>query len=87
MKTGNIPPTDFVFEELMPGMEVKSNNEKRNSMSRGRSKQALNVEKGNSNYFQRKRELQKKIEAQESDVLKGNSFLIHVVVMKKKCHE
>ena len=52
-------------------MEVKSNNEKRNSMSRGRSKQALNVEKGNSNYFQRKRELQKKIEAQESDVLKG----------------
>ena len=63
-----------MFEELMPGMEVNSNTEKRNTMSRGRSKQALNAEKGNVNYFQRKRELQKKIEAQESDVLKGNSI-------------
>jgi len=81
LKTGNIPPTDFVFEELMPGMEVKSNNEKRNSMSRGRSKQALNVEKGNSNYFQRKRELQKKIEAQESDVLKGQKEMKSLQLM------
>jgi len=81
LKTGNVPPTDFVFEELMPGMEVKSNHEKRNSMSRGRSKQALNVEKGNINYFQRKRELQKKIEAQESDVLKGQKEMKSLQLM------
>ena len=67
-----MPPVDFAFEELMPGMDVKSNTEKRNSMSRARSKQALNVEKGNVKYFQKKRELEKKIEAQESEVLRGN---------------
>ena len=78
LKTGNVPPIDFVFEELMPGMEVKSNGEKRNSMSRARSKQALNAERGNINYFQRKRELQKKIEAQESDVLKGKQYSIMI---------
>ena len=73
LKTGNVPPEDYLFEELMPGMEVKPNAEKGNTMSRGRSKQALNAEKGNVNHFQRKRELEKKIEAQESDVQKGNS--------------
>ena len=61
-----------MFEELLPGMEIKSNSEKWNSMSRGRSKQALNVDKGNVNYFQKKRELEKKIEAQESEVQKGD---------------
>ena len=55
----------------MPGVEVKTNVEKRNSLRRGRSKQALNAEKGNINYFQKKRELEKKIEVQESDLLKG----------------
>merc|ERR1719427_1286157 len=70
LKTGNMPPADFVFEELIPGVEVKTNVEKRNSWSR-RSKQVLNAEKGNINYFQKKRELEKKIEVQESDLLKG----------------
>lgn len=81
LKTGNVPPIDFLFEELMPGMEVNSNTEKRNTMSRGRSKQALNAEKGNVNYFQRKRELQKKIEAQESDVLKGQKEMKSLQLM------
>ena len=81
LKTGNVPPLDFVFEELTPGMEVKTNVEKRNTMSRGRSKQALNAEKGTINYFQRKRELEKIIEAQESEVLKGK-FEIQKIVIK-----
>ena len=54
-------------------MEGKTCTEKRNTLSRGRSKQALHAEKGNVNYFQRKRELEKKIEAQESEVLKGKT--------------
>eukprot|EP00092_Neocalanus_flemingeri_P058116 GFUD01069205.1.p1 GENE.GFUD01069205.1~~GFUD01069205.1.p1 ORF type:complete len:558 (+),score=166.38 GFUD01069205.1:488-2161(+) len=81
LKTGSVPPADFMFEELMPGMEIKSNAERKNSMSRGRSKQALNVEKGNINYFQRKRELEKKIEAQESDVLKGQKEMKSLQLM------
>ena len=66
-----MPPADFVFEELIPGMEVKTNVGKRNSWNRRRSKQVLNAEKGSINYFQKKRELEKKIEVQESDLLKG----------------
>ena len=62
-------------------MEVKTNIDKGNSMSRGRSRQALNAEKGNINYFQRKRELEKIIEAQESEVLKGK-FEIQKIVIK-----
>jgi len=81
IKTGNVPPVDFVFEELLPGMEIKSNTEKNNSMSRARSKQALNVDKGNVNYFQKKRELEKKIEAQESEVQKGQKEMKSLQLM------
>jgi len=81
LKTGNVPPADFVFEELIPGMEVKTNVAKRNSWSRRRSKQVLNAEKENINYFQKKRELEKKIEVQESDVLKGHKEIKSLQLM------
>ena len=76
LKTGNVPPADFAFEELLLGKECKTSTEKRNTLNRGRSKQALHAEKGSNNYFQRKRELEKKIEAQESEVLKGKKVKI-----------
>jgi len=81
LKTGNVPPADFAFEELVPGMEGKTCTEKRNTLSRGRSKQALHAVKGNINYFQRKRELEKKIEAQESEVLKGQNEMKSLQLM------
>ena len=52
-------------------MEVETNVGKRHSWNRRRSKRVVNAEKLDINYFQKKRELEKKIEVQESDVLKG----------------
>ena len=56
LKTGNVPPEDFVFEELQPGMEVNANTLRK--ISRSSSKIDLNH---NTNNFQRKRELERKI--------------------------
>eukprot|EP00091_Calanus_sinicus_P011888 TRINITY_DN26819_c0_g1_i1.p1 TRINITY_DN26819_c0_g1~~TRINITY_DN26819_c0_g1_i1.p1 ORF type:complete len:164 (-),score=33.29 TRINITY_DN26819_c0_g1_i1:189-680(-) len=48
LKTGNVPPEDFVFEELQPGMEVNANTLRK--FSRSSSKIDLNH---NTNNFQR----------------------------------
>eukprot|EP00092_Neocalanus_flemingeri_P012395 GFUD01013363.1.p1 GENE.GFUD01013363.1~~GFUD01013363.1.p1 ORF type:complete len:567 (-),score=164.04 GFUD01013363.1:214-1914(-) len=66
LKTGDVPPEDFVFEELQPGMEVKTGTLRKTSRSRSHTN--LNVTSPNS--FQRKRELEKKTKAHEIEVAK-----------------
>ena len=61
-----MPPEDFIFEELQPGMEVKANPLRK--MSRSLS----NLSNQNTNNFQRKRELEKKISIHEFEEAKGN---------------
>ena len=82
LKTGQVPPSDFTFEELGPGLGEKEarsgpgqgrNLEKRNSLIRTWSKQSLVKEKSahTVNYYQLKRELEKNVEAVESEVARG----------------
>ena len=77
LKTGNVPPEDFVFEELQPGMEVNANTLRK--ISRSASKIDLNH---NENNFQRKRELERKISIHEIEVTKGK-MTSDIVEVKK----
>merc|ERR1711997_339718 len=64
LKTGNVPPPDFTFEEMGGmGRDV-------NTLSR---KSSRNVESngGNVNFYQKKRELEKRVEDVEKEVEKG----------------
>jgi len=67
LKTGNVPPEDFIFEELQPGMEVKANTLRKTSRSISTASVDLNP---NTNNYQRKRELEKKIGIHEIELAK-----------------
>ena len=90
LKTGHVPPCDFEFEELQPGsggIEAKTNNhnEKRNSLIRTRSKPSLvwpaKTSQTSVNHFQIKRELEKNIEAVESELTRGEKEMRSLQVM------
>ena len=84
LKTGNVPPSDFQFEELLPGAETRSGYvEKRNSLVRVRSKQSLVKERtaNNVNYFQTKREIEKNVEVVENDLSKGQKEMKSLQLM------
>ena len=94
LKTGQVPPSDFTFEELGPGLGEKEsrsgsgqgragNLEKRNSLIRTWSKQSLVKEKSahTVNYYQLKRELEKNVEAVESEVARGQKEMRSLQVM------
>ena len=67
MKTGNVPPEDIAFEELHPGMELDTGTLRRMNRSTSR------VDAGQTtNYYQRKRELEKKIATQDIELSKGS---------------
>ena len=87
-----MPPSDFTFEELGPGLGEKEarsglgqgrNLEKRNSLIRTWSKQSLVKEKSahTVNYYQLKRELEKNVEAVESEVARGQKEMRSLQVM------
>lgn len=75
LKTGCVPPPDLQFEEYLPGVlvDLKQLPTKRNSLIRVRSKQSL-CKGGNVNYYQMKRDLEKKIDSQESELLRGEYY-------------
>ena len=75
LKTGCVPPADLQFEEYSPGVlvDLKQLPNKRNSLIRVRSKQSL-CKGGNVNYYQMKRDLEKKIDSQESELLRGECY-------------
>ena len=75
LKTGCVPPSDLQFEEYLPGVlvDLKQLPNKRNSLIRVRSKQSL-CKGGNVNYYQMKRDLEKKIDSQESELLRGRYY-------------
>ena len=75
LKTGCVPPADLQFEEYSPGVlvDLKQLPTKRNSLIRVRSKQSL-CKGGNVNYYQMKRDLEKKIDSQESELLRGGYY-------------
>ena len=54
-------------------MDLKQLPNKRNSLIRVRSKQSL-CKGGNVNYYQMKRDLEKKIDSQESELLRGGYY-------------
>ena len=89
LKTGHVPPSDFQFEELQPGSggtEVKTNNhQKRNSLIRTRSRPSLvwpaKTSQASVNHFQIKRELEKNIEAVESELVRGEKEMRSLQVM------
>ena len=70
-----MPPSDLQFEEYLPGVlvDLKQLPNKRNSLIRVRSKQSL-CKGGNVNYYQMKRDLEKKIDSQESELLRGGYY-------------
>ena len=77
LKTGCVPPPDVQFEEYLPGVlvDLKQFPSKRNSLIRVKSKQ--NLYKGGSiNYYQMKRDLEKKIDSQECDLIRGIYYLM-----------
>lgn len=82
LKTGCVPPSDLQFEEYLPGVlvDLKQLPNKRNSLIRVRSKQSL-CKGGNVNYYQMKRDLEKKIEAQESELLRGQKEMKSLQLM------
>ena len=75
LKTGCVPPSDLQFEEYLPGVlvDLKQLPNKKNSLIRVRSKQSL-CKGGNVNYYQMKRDLEKKIDSQESELLRGGHY-------------
>ena len=86
LKPGHVPPPDFQFEELIPGTgDTKTGLEKRNSLIRTRSKQSLvrpaKTSQASVNYFQIKRELEKSIEAVESELERGGKEMRSLQVM------
>ena len=75
LKTGNVPPEDFIFEELQPGMEVKASTLRKTSRSISTASVDLNP---NTNNYQRKRELEKKIGIHEIELAKGKTVHEHI---------
>ena len=61
-----MPPEDFIFEELQPGMDVKATALRKTS----RSMSTIDLN-SNTNNYQRKRELEKKIGIHEIELAKG----------------
>lgn len=82
LKTGCVPPSDLQFEEYLPGVlvDLKQLPNKRNSLIRVRSKQSL-CKGGNVNYYQMKRDLEKKIDSQESELLRGQKEMKSLQLM------
>jgi len=78
LKTGNLPPVDFPFEEMTPG--CMDNVPRYGTLSRKKSKLNINQKEspvGNTpneamNLFPRKRDIKKRIEVTEFDIEKGN---------------
>ena len=89
LKTGHVPPGDFQFEELQSGSggsDAKtSNQEKRNSLIRTRSRPSLawpvKTSQASVNYFQVKRELERNIQAVESELTRGAKEMKSLQVM------
>ena len=86
LKTGNVPPSDFQFEELVPGVNGVARSgylEKRNSLVRIKSKQRLVKERtaNNVNYFQMRRELEKSVEVVENELSKGQKEMKSLQLM------
>ena len=72
MKTGNVPPDDFVFAELRAGEPAEQGASLNRCLTPG---SILDIHKGNivnGNPYQQKKELEKKIKAQEEIVQKLN---------------
>lgn len=67
LKTGNVPPPDFPFEEMKAGGELNY------QTLHKKSRTNVNVRDENSNLFPKKRDLEKKIEALEAEILKGQN--------------
>lgn len=82
LKTGCVPPSDVQFEEYLPGVlvDLKQLPAKRNSLIRVKSKQSL-CKGGSVNYYQMKRELEKKIDLQECDLLRGQKEMKSLQLM------
>jgi len=82
LKTGCVPPSDLQFEEYLPGVlvDLKQLPNKRNSLIRVRSKQNL-CKGGNVNYYQMKRDLEKKIDSQESELQRGQKEMKSLQLM------
>jgi len=78
LKTGNVPPSDFPFEEMAPGSS--ENVPRYGTLSRKKSKLNINQKESPGtgpssevvNLFPRKREIMQKVEAVEGDIVKGN---------------
>lgn len=70
-KTGNVPPLDFEFEEMRPGD------------SQDKTKTRTRPPAPSENLYPKKRELQKKIEATEQDILKGQKEMQGLRTMYK----
>eukprot|EP00092_Neocalanus_flemingeri_P012396 GFUD01013364.1.p1 GENE.GFUD01013364.1~~GFUD01013364.1.p1 ORF type:complete len:560 (-),score=157.06 GFUD01013364.1:214-1893(-) len=79
LKTGDVPPEDFVFEELQPGTVLKTNF--LTKMKRSKSTPNLNME--SPNYFQRKRYLEKKTDAHKIEIAKVQKEMKGLQVMVK----
>jgi len=82
LKTGCVPPCDVQFEEYLPGVlvDLKQLPAKRNSLIRVKSKQSL-CKGGNVNYYQMKRDLEKKIDSHESDLIRGQKEMKSLQLM------
>ena len=65
LKTGNVPPSDIPFEELGPGQSLSAS--KSSTLSRSRS----NLMHDGQNLYQKKRELEKHLQAKENEVAAG----------------
>ena len=68
LKTGNVPPSDIPFEEFGPGPAGQSLSAlKSSTLSRSRS----NLMHDGQNLYQKKRELEKHLQAKENEVAAG----------------
>ena len=70
LKTGDLPPPDIEFEEMLLRREKKSI-----SLTRRLSRSNFNKKSGKHNLFQEKRIILKNIENHKSEIYKGNNRL------------
>lgn len=66
LKTGNVPPDDIPFEELGPGIQNDSSFKRGNYNYKSRT----NLNANGQNLYQRKRELEKKLEDKRTEIKK-----------------